>query len=238
MVAKFKPCLPDSMTDSAPLFQSRETKLAFDADEAVTRLTEVDPILGRLIDRCGPYRPTTNAAADVFHSLMRSIVYQQLSGRAAGTIYARLLDALGSNTPGAAAISAASDTTLRGAGLSANKVKALRSLATAELAGDLPDESRIGEYSDDELVAAYTTIRGIGRWTVEMLLMFHLGRPDVMPVHDLGVRKGYALTYGFDELPKPKALESAGEIWRPFRSVGCWYMWRAVELHGAAPQPR
>lgn len=226
------------MTDSGPLFQSRETKLAFDGDEAIARLTEVDPILGQLIDHCGPYRPTTNAAADVFHSLMRSIVYQQLSGRAAGTIYARLLDALGGNTPGASAIEHASDATLRGAGLSANKVKALRSLAAAELAGELPDESRVDEYSDDDLIAAYTALYGIGRWTVEMLLMFHLGRPDVMPIHDLGVRKGYALTYGLDELPKPKALESAGEIWRPFRSVGCWYMWRAVERHGAAPQPR
>lgn len=221
------------------LITSRPTRLSFDAETAGAHLATADPVLGALMQRAGPYRPSTNAAPDVFHSLMRAIVYQQLSGKAAGTIHARVLAALGgSDASGAAAIQAADDTALREAGLSANKLAGLRALAAAQLAGGLPEESRIHEYTDAELIEAYSAIRGIGRWTVEMLLMFHLGRPDVMPIHDLGVRKGYALTYGLDDLPKPKALEAAGEAWRPYRSVGCWYMWRALEAEGAQPQPQ
>ena len=127
---------------------------------------------------------------------------------------------------------------MRGAGLSANKLAGLRALAAAQLAGELPDERRLSEYEDAELIEHYSAIRGIGRWTVEMLLLFHLGRPDVMPIHDLGVRKGYARTYGLDELPKPKALERACDVWRPYRSVGSWYMWRATEETAPdTPQP-
>ncbi|HET7314101.1 DNA-3-methyladenine glycosylase 2 family protein [Salinisphaera sp.] len=217
----------------------RDTRLTFDPDAAVAHLAAVDPVLGALMQRAGPYRPTTRGAPDVFHSLMRAIVYQQLSGKAAGTIHARVLAALGGgDAPGAAAIQATDDASLRGAGLSANKLAGLRALAAAELAGELPDEARIHEYDDAELIEVYSAIRGIGRWTVEMLLLFHLGRADVMPIHDLGVRKGFALTYGHNELPKPKALEAAGEAWRPYRSVACWYMWRALEADGATPQPQ
>lgn len=227
------------MSSAAQPTAPRHTRLAFDADTAVEHLTAADPVLGALMQRAGPYRPSTNAAPDVFHSLVRAIVYQQLSGKAAGTIHARVLAALDQgDAPGAAAIQATDDATLRGAGLSANKLAGLRALAAAQLAGELPDESRIDEYDDAELIDAYSAIRGIGRWTVEMLLMFHLGRPDVMPIHDLGVRKGYALTYGLDDLPKPKALEAAGEVWRPYRSVACWYMWRSLEAEDATPQPQ
>lgn len=209
----------------------RPTKLAFDPDAAMAHLTAADPVLGGLMARVGPYAPSTTAAPDVFHSLMRAIVYQQLSGKAAGTIHRRLLDALGGDdTPGAESIAAASDETLRGAGLSRNKMLSLQALAAAQLAGELPDESRIDDYDDADLIERYSAVRGIGRWTVEMLLLFHLGRPDVMPIHDLGVRKGYAITYGRDELPKPKQLERECDIWRPYRSVGSWYMWRATEL--------
>ncbi|MES1926721.1 DNA-3-methyladenine glycosylase 2 family protein [Salinisphaera sp. T31B1] len=216
----------------------RPTQLAFDAQAAVDHLAAADPQLAELMARCGPYAPSTTAAPDVFHSLMRAIVYQQLSGKAAGTIHRRLLDALGGgDTPGPERIAAADDATLRNAGLSRNKMLSLQALAAAQLAGELPDESRIGDYDDTQLIEMYSSIRGIGRWTVEMLLLFHLGRPDVMPIHDLGVRKGYALTYGLDELPKPKALEAACRIWQPYRSVGSWFMWRALEADGAAPQP-
>jgi len=222
------------MSDAA---LQRPTKLDFDADIAVLHLAGVDPILGRLMERCGRYAPSTTAAPDVFHSLMRAIVYQQLSGKAAGTIHRRLLDALGGgDAPGAERIAAADDATLRGAGLSQNKMLSLQALAAAQLAHELPDESRMTEYDDRALIDTYAGIRGIGRWTVEMLLLFHLGRPDVMPIHDLGVRKGYALTYGMAELPKPKQLEAACEIWRPYRSVGSWFMWRALETQGT-PQP-
>lgn len=216
----------------------RPTQLCFDPDVATLHLAGVDSVLGKLIARVGPYTPSTTAAPDVFHSLMRAIVYQQLSGKAAGTIYRRVLDTLGGgDAPGAAAIEAANKSDLRAAGLSANKQASLRALAAAQLAGELPDESRIDEYDDADLIERYSAIRGIGRWTVEMLLLFHLGRPDVMPIHDLGVRKGYALTYGHDELPKPKQLERECEIWRPYRSVGSWYMWRALETAEDTPQP-
>jgi len=216
----------------------RPTQLAFDAQVAVSHLRDADPALGALMERCGPYVPSTTAAPDVFHSLIRAIVYQQLSGKAAGTIHRRLLEALGGgDTPGAERIAAANDATLRSAGLSQNKMLSLQALAAAQRAGELPDETRMSDYTDAQLIESYSGIRGIGRWTVEMLLLFHLGRPDVMPIHDLGVRKGYALTYGLDQLPKPKQLEAACEIWRPYRSVGSWYMWRALEAEGGVPQP-
>ncbi|MES1940072.1 putative DNA-3-methyladenine glycosylase [Salinisphaera sp. T5B8] len=221
---------PDNTVGTA-YTTGRPTPLAFDAAKAVRELVAVDPVLGELMARVGPYAPQTVAAPDAFHALMRAIVYQQLSGKAAGTIHRRVLTALGGgDTPGAERIATADDATLRGAGLSQSKMLSLQALAAAQLAGELPDESRLDDYDDAELIERYSAIRGIGRWTVEMLLLFHLGRPDVMPIHDLGVRKGYAMTYGRDELPKPKQLERECEIWRPYRSVGSWYMWRALEL--------
>lgn len=217
----------------------RYTQLTFDAQTAMETLGASDPILKQLMLQIGPYRPTTSAAPDVFHSLMRAIIYQQLSGKAAGTIHGRVLAALGDNDrPGPAAIQATSDTVLRNAGLSANKLTALRGLAQAQLDNQLPPETHIQDYSDTELIEIYSALRGIGRWTVEMLLLFHLGRPDVMPIHDLGIRKGYALTYGLDDLPKPKALEAYGQAWRPYRSVACWYMWRALEAASATANPQ
>lgn len=209
----------------------RLTPLGFDARAACARLAETDPILAGLMDRVGPYAPRSTAAPDAFHALVRAIVYQQLSGRAAGTIHRRLLDALGrGDAPGAAAIDTAEETLLRGAGLSAAKTASLKDLARTTLDGRLPAENELAAIEDAELIERYSQIRGIGRWTAEMLLLFHLGRPDVMPIHDLGVRKGYALTYGLDELPKPKRLEALCGVWRPYRSVGSWYMWRATEL--------
>lgn len=222
------------MADSSPATAytaGHATPLRFDANRAVRTLADADPMLGRLMTRVGPYAPRTIAAPDAFHALLRAIVYQQLSGKAAGTIHRRLLDALGGgDTPGPGRIAAARDATLRGAGLSQNKMLSLQALAAAQRAGELPDEAALDDTNDAELIERYSAIRGIGRWTVEMLLLFHLGRPDVMPIHDLGVRKGYALTYGLDALPKPKQLERACEIWRPYRSVGSWYMWRATEI--------
>ena len=216
----------------------RPTRLAFDAAAAEAHLARVDPRLGRVIAERGPYAPSSAAAPDVFHSLMRAIVYQQLSGKAAGTIHARVLTALGATeAPGPRAILATDTDTLRSAGLSANKEASLRALAAAAVAGELPDETRLADYSDDDLIAAYSAIRGIGRWTVEMLLLFHLGRPDVMPIHDLGVRKGFAHVYGWETLPKPKQMEAACETWRPYRSVGSWFMWRALEPVAVSCEP-
>lgn len=158
---------------------------------------------------------------------MRAIVYQQLSGRAAGTIYHRLLEALGNgNAPGASAIAAADDDRLRGAGLSANKVAGVKALAVAQLAGELPDEHRLHTYDDAELIACYSAIRGIGRWTMEMLLLFHLGRPNVMPIHDLGVRKGYALPTTLTNYP-------GRNNWEPPARRGAPIAWWAAGIRGA-----
>jgi len=165
--------------------------------------------------------------ASSFEALARAIVYQQLSGRAAATIYGRfetLLD--GSVTP-AVVLSTPLDT-MRSAGLSAAKAASIIELATKVADGTVPldDAARRG---DQELIDRLVAVRGIGRWTAEMFLMFQLRRLDVWPVDDLGVRKGYAAAYGLDELPHPKALTALGEAFRPFRSVAAWYCWRAVE---------
>lgn len=202
-----------------------------DHGAAETHLRHVDPRLATIMDRAGPFQPASRSEPDVFHALMRAIVYQQLSGKAAGTIHRRLLVALGDDVaPGPAAVAAASPDTLRGAGLSANKERALRGLAEATLDGSVPSDETLGNYSDGDLITAYSALRGIGRWTVEMLLLFQLKRPDVLPVHDLGVRKGFARTYGWQTLPTPTQLSDCCEPWRPYRSVGSWYMWRATEL--------
>ncbi|WP_111746510.1 DNA-3-methyladenine glycosylase family protein [Salinisphaera orenii] len=202
-----------------------------DRQVAEAHLRSIDPILAGIIDRTGPFDPDPRAEPDVFHALTRAIVYQQLSGKAAATIHRRLFDALGGDTAlSPASILATPDEQLRGAGLSANKMRALRGLAEATQNGHVPKDSELAHYTDDELITAFSTLRGIGRWTVEMLLIFHLERPDVLPVDDLGIRKGFARTYGWQTLPKPKQLASYCESWRPYRSVASWYMWRATEL--------
>ena len=207
------------------------TRLTFDAAQACRQLTAIDPVLGGVIQRVGAYAPHNDGAEDAFHRLLRAVIYQQLSGHAAAAIHARVLAALNAgDAPGPAAIDAASESLLREAGLSASKARCVKALARASLDGRLPAEDTLPTLDDATLIDRYSQIRGIGRWTVEMLLIFHLGRPDVMPSGDLGVRKGYALTYQLDDLPKPKQLEQLCECWRPYRSVGSWYMWRALEL--------
>src|SRR5699024_4309375 len=178
---------------------SRPTPLRFDAVRACRQLAATDAVLGKLMERVGPYAPHSTAAPDAFHALLRAIVYQQLSGRAAATIHRRVLQTLGQgHAPGPAVVAAADEKQLRAAGLSANKVAGIQALARAVLDGSVPQEHELSDIDDAALIARYTQIRGIGRWTAEMLLIFHLGRPDVMPCHDLGVRKGYALSYGLE----------------------------------------
>lgn len=163
-----------------------------------------------------------------FEALARAIVFQQLSGKAAGTIWGRLETALGGQvTP--PAVLGTSLSVLRGAGVSAAKAASLVDLATKVSDGTLP-LMRLSRLSDDDLVGRLVTVRGIGRWTAEMFLMFHLRRLDVWPVDDLGVRKGYARAYGLSAPPSPRALEPLGEVFRPYRSVAAWYCWRVLEL--------
>ncbi len=189
-----------------------------------------DRRLSALIARVGPFTVRPGVVVRPFDALARSIAYQQLTGKAAATIFGRVRALYPRRkwlspeqvlaTPGE---------TFRAAGLSGAKTAALKDLAAKTLDGTVPTRAALERMSDEEIIARLTTVRGIGRWTVEMLLLFDLGRLDVWPVDDYGVRKGYAKTFGKKELPKPKELLAIGERWRPYRSVAAWYFWRALE---------
>jgi 3-methyladenine DNA glycosylase/8-oxoguanine DNA glycosylase len=202
----------------------------FDPQAAVEYLSAADPVLSRLIEAAGPFNMEVRAMSSPFESLARNIVYQQLNGIAAAAIHSRVIALFGRRRLRPQDIIEASDEDLRGAGLSRNKIMALRDLAEKSLDGIVPTLARLRRMSDEEIVERLTQVRGIGRWTVEMLLMFGLGRPDVLPVGDYGVRKGFSIVYGTEGLPTPKELTRHGERWRPYRSVASWYMWRAVDL--------
>ncbi len=194
------------------------------------QLAARDPKLAALIARVGPCPIGPGTLVRPFDALARSIAYQQLSGKAAATIFGRV-QALYPRRKwfSPELILATPDETFRAAGLSRNKTAALKDLAAKTLDGTVPSRAALARMSDEEIVARLTTVRGIGRWTVEMLLLFHLGRPDVWPVDDYGVRKGYALSFRKKKLPTPKELHVIGERWRPFRSTAAWYFWRALD---------
>jgi methylated-DNA-[protein]-cysteine S-methyltransferase len=204
--------------------------LSFDATRAILHLRQKDRRLGALIDRALAFRLDLKPTQTTFHALAESIVYQQLNGRAAGTIFGRLEAACTTLTP--EHLLATRDAKLRKCGLSAAKLAALKDLAKKTLEGVVPTVEELHGLDDDTIVERLTEVRGIGRWTVEMLLIFRLGRPDVLPVDDYGVRKGFALTYRKKELPKPKELAAFGERWRPYRTVASWYLWRALDSPG------
>lgn len=208
----------------------RRDGFRYDPEEAVRHLRAADPVLARLMKRAGPFAMQIRKLHDPFEALARNIVFQQLHGKAAAAIHARVVALFGGGKLRPEDIIAAPDERLRGAGLSAAKTAALRDLAAKTLDGTVPTLARMRRMTDEEIVERLTQVRGIGCWTVEMLLMFRLGRPDVLPVGDFAVRKGFALAYGLAESPKPKELTEFGERWRPYRSVASWYMWRAVEL--------
>ncbi len=205
----------------------------YDPQAAVAHLRKIDPQLRTLIDRMGDFEPDRELDRTPFEALLGSIVYQQLSGRAAETIYGRLLALYPDcDSPGAADILDTPVEELRGCGLSAAKVRAVKDLAAKTAAGSLPDSSRIAQMSDQQIIDAFTDVRGIGRWTVEMLLMFNLGRADVLPATDLGIRRGFMKTYGLQDMPTPAEVLAKGEQWTPYRSVAAWYLWRAADEGG------
>jgi methylated-DNA-[protein]-cysteine S-methyltransferase len=209
-----------------------EGGFSFDAAAALAHLRAADARLARLIDAAGPFAMQLKRTPSLFGALAEAIVYQQLSGKAAATIYGRVCAlfprAAGGPTP--AHILGASDAELRGAGLSQAKLLALRDLARHAAARQLPTLAEARAMEDAALVERLTAVRGIGRWTAEMLLMFRLGRADVLPADDYGVRKGFALTFKQRELPTRQTLERHAERWRPYRTVASWYLWRALEL--------
>jgi len=229
------------------IHDGRSRKLPFDADEAIAHLKAKDPKLGTLIDRVGPFTLRLDPSPSPFESLLESILYQQLHGKAAATIHRRVREYFGGD-PTPQLLIDTPDEPLRAAGVSGNKIKAFRDLAVKTLDGTVPSHAAIKKLSDAEIIERLTAVRGIGAWTVEMLLIFRLGRPDVLPVTDYGVRKGFALT--FQRLPKTRALAAAdlpkadvllkrGKKWTPFRSVASWYLWRACDLaKGAASTGR
>ena len=197
---------------------------------AIIALRKADPVLGKLIRRVGKCTLEIDAELPPYASLFRSIVFQQLNGKAAATILGRVQALFGGVTPEPALLLAMDEEKLRGAGLSRNKLLAVRDLASKTIEGLVPDHERITAMPDEAIVEHLTAIRGIGRWTVEMMLMFRLGRADVLPIDDYGVRRGFQLAFGLDEMPAKRVLKEHGARWAPHRTVASWYLWRASEL--------
>jgi DNA-3-methyladenine glycosylase II len=223
----------------------------YDSGLACLELSTRDPRLGKLIQRAGPFTMRVASAQSPFEALVESIIYQQLHGKAAATIHRRLLESfypVTSNEHFAAQhLLDCPNEQLRAAGLSHNKSLALRDLAAKTIDGTVPTLARIRRMSDEAIIEHLTQVRGIGRWTVEMLLIFRLGRPNVLPVDDYGVRKGFALTFGKlkptvkvtpADLPKPDIMRRRATRWEPWCSVASWYLWRACDLASAKLPPK
>ena len=225
---------------------ARPPALPFDLAEATHWLGERDERLRDLIAGTAPFQPRIEAELSPYEALLESVAHQSISGKAAATIFARV-KLLGGDgrAPSPQAMLQLRTPALRRAGLSAAKALAMKDLARKTVAGIVPTLAQAQALSDDELIARLSSVRGIGAWSVEMFLIFRLGRPDVLPIHDLGVKKGWAITYGKKHMPRPQELLAFGERWRPYRTVASWYMWRAFERAGAAatnriqpPRPR
>jgi len=209
--------------------------LPFDHLAAHAHLTRSDKRLAGLIERVGGFAFKLDECDSVYESLLEAIMHQSIAGKAAQAIFARI-KALGTNgnCPTPQELLRASTRTLRKCGLSKAKIASVRDLAQKTIDGVVPTLAQAEKMSDQELVDRLISVRGIGAWTVEMFLIFRLGRPDVLPIHDYGVQKGWAITYRKKNIPKPKELLKFGERWRPYRTVASWYMWRAVHLAGPA----
>jgi len=200
--------------------------------EALAALRGSDPIIGALIDKLGDLdRRAAGRPPDAYGALVRSIVGQQLSTAAARTIHGRLLAIFDGHTPSPAELLAADSDAVRAAGLSRPKIAYLRDLAARVIAGEL-DLERLGERSDEEVSTQLTAVKGLGQWTADMFLIFHLGRPDVLPAGDLGIRRAVARAYSLDQLPAPERLREIAERWRPQRSLASLYLWRSLDARG------
>jgi DNA-3-methyladenine glycosylase II len=207
----------------------------FDLRLAMDTLGAKDPLLVPLIKETEEFRIETESSDSPYEILLECIAYQSISGKAAATIFGRV-KALGANgrAPTPEEMLKLSKPALRKAGLSGAKALAMKDLAKKTIEGIVPTLEQAEKLSDEELVERLVSVRGIGAWTVEMFLIFRLGRPDVLPIHDLGVKKGWSVTYGKKHMPKPKELLAFGERWRPYRTVASWYMWRACQRAGSA----
>jgi DNA-3-methyladenine glycosylase II len=193
-------------------------------------LSKVDPVMGRLIVQIGPFTLKPTIRRSPFESLVRAVAHQQLHDKAAESILKRFIRLFpGRRFPRPDDLLAMNVTSIRGAGFSHAKVLALRDLAAKTLDGTVPTTRSIMQCEDEAIVQRLTEVRGIGRWTVEMLLIFQLGRPDVLPINDFGVRNGFRIAYRRRSMPTPKHVSRYGERWRPYRTIASWYLWRAAD---------
>jgi DNA-3-methyladenine glycosylase II len=205
------------------------THYGVDTELVIRELSRVDRRLAKIIRRVGRFPTKKQKPQPPFASLLQSIVYQQLAGKAAATIFGRM-KALGANGfPAPEEILAMDAAQLRGAGLSRQKIAAAKDLAAKTLDGTVPPLEKLRRMSEEEIHERLTQVHGIGEWSVQMFLIFRLGRPDVLPIHDLGIRKGFQMVYGHEDIPKPQVILEFGERWRPYRSIASWYLWRAVD---------
>jgi DNA-3-methyladenine glycosylase II len=206
--------------------------------EIIAHLGNVDPVMRRLIAAAGPFAIERREEHSPFEALARAIAHQQLNGKAAQSILNRFVSTCGRGSfPGPAALLELEAAALRASGFSFAKIAALRDLAAKTLSGIVPARDALHTLGDLEIIERLTAVRGIGRWTVEMLLMFQLRRPDVLPVADFGVRQGFQLAYGLKKMPAPQVLAMFGARWAPYRSAAAWYLWRAVDLSRAGQLP-
>jgi len=220
------------LNGTTPLFDG-DGALGFDPVLAIAQLRAADAALARAIDEIGPFRMQLKPAPSVFAALAEAIVYQQLNGKAAAAIFARLSAHFPRGRPTAGRLLRISEEKLRGAGLSRSKLLSLRDLAQKAEDGTIPTLAEIQGMADETIIERLSEVHGIGRWTAEMLLIFCLGRPDVLPVDDYGVRKGFAIVFDKNGLPSPKELAAYGARWQPYRTVASWYLWRVVERAAA-----
>ena len=211
------------------------TTTAANKRKAIAHLKKVDPVMARLIDSVGACRLTLRDQGSHFDAIARSIVFQQLSGKAAGTIHSRFEGLYGGRSPLPSELTATTDERLRAAGLSRGKAAYLKDLAARAVSGELPVET-LHELSDEEIILALTRVKGIGRWTAQMFLMFRLGRPDVLPDLDLGIQKGIQKAYRLRKLPSPERVKKIGAKWAPYRTIASWYLWRLLDA--PTPVPR
>lgn len=211
----------------------------FDTREAHDHLARRDRRLASWMKRIGPIAPDPRwkKSFDPVDALARAILYQQLSGKAAATIVARVESAIGSDRFHHDTLARCDDATIRACGVSGNKLLALRDLALRESRGEIPDLRRMATMDNEAIIAALTPVRGIGRWTVEMMLMFRLGRPDVLPIDDLGIRKGAQRVDKAEAMLSPKALAERGERWGPYRTYASFHLWRIADFAAQTKTP-
>jgi len=203
--------------------------IARGARRAIAHLMDVDPVLGDVIRRVGPFRLAPRTEGTHFDAVCRSIIYQQLSGQAAATIHGRVLALYGGRSPLPRELADTTDEQLRGVGLSRQKLSYLKDLASRVAMNEVPIET-LHELTDDEVIDALVRVKGVGRWTAQMFLMFRLGRPDVLPELDLGIQNAIQRAYRLRKRPMPDRVRRIGAPWAPYRTVASWYLWRSLEL--------